>query len=93
MDIINELFCILRNFFYWIIENLLWLLDVIIIFVLGILPNSPFNFQQLEWGIFGNIVGYFIPVATILSHFVTILSVITIYYGVRYLLRFVKLVQ
>lgn len=89
-DLINWLWCILKSFFYWIIETLLEFLDIIMYFVLQILPDSPFQFEPIQWGNVGNSIGYFIPVSSILSHFITILSAITIYYGVRYLLRLIK---
>ena len=93
LDILGWIWCLLKSFFYWIIENLLTILDYILNMVLLILPNSPFNFEPLQWGTIGKSVGYFIPVATILNHFITILTAIAIYYSVRYLLRLIKAIQ
>lgn len=93
MDLIYWIWCILRNFFAWIVENLFSLIDIIASFVLEFLPDSPFKFEPIEWGAFGNIIGFFIPVATILLHFTAILTSITIYYGVRYLLRLIKQIE
>src|SRR5690625_3821514 len=91
--ILNWIWCIIKSAFYWIIENLLTILDYIAQFVLLILPDSPFQFEPIEWGIFGNIIGFFIPVATIIQHFILILTAIGFYYAVRYLLRIIKQVN
>lgn len=90
MDILSWLWCLIKTSFYWIIENLLTILDYIAQFVLFILPNTPFDFEPVEWGPFGDIVGFFIPVSKILNHFVSILVSIGLYYAVRYLLRIIR---
>lgn len=89
-DLVNWIWCILKSFFYFVVESLLEIMDIIMQFVLFILPDSPFQFERIEWGDVGHSIGYFIPVSSILSHFITILSAITTYYGVRYLLRIIK---
>ena len=89
-DIVGWLWCLLKNMYYFVINNLLTLLDLIAQFALFLLPNTPFKFEQVEWGIFGNVVGYYIPVAKILQHFIVILTAISIYYGIRYLLKMIK---
>src|SRR5690625_3226683 len=93
MDFLSWLWCILKSFFYFIIEKLLTILDIIAQFVLLILPDSPFDFKPVDLGDFGNIVGFFIPVSTLISHFLGILTAISFYYGVRYLLRLIRQVQ
>lgn len=90
IDLLLSIWCLLQQFFYWIVNNVLTILDYILQFVLVILPDTPFEFKQLEWGILGHSIGYFIPVATIISHFIGILTCISIYYGVRYLLRLIR---
>lgn len=92
-DLLNWLWCVIKSAFFWIIENLLNIIDIIAVFVLGILPDSPFQFEQIEWGPLGNSIGYFIPVQKILEHFIIILTAIAIYMGVRYLLRLIKQVE
>lgn len=93
MNWLNDLWCMIKSTFYWIIENLFTILDYIAQFVLLILPDSPFEFEQIEWGPIGNSIGYFIPIQSILTHFITILTAIAIYMGVRYLLRLIKQVE
>lgn len=92
-DLLNWLWCVIKSAFFWIIENLLNLIDIIAVFVLGVLPDSPFQFEPIEWGAVGNSIGYFIPVQQILTHFVSILTAIAIYMGVRYLLRLIRQVE
>lgn len=92
-DVILWIWCLLKSFFYWIIENIVTIFDIIAQFVLLILPDSPFTFEPVEWGMFGDILGFFIPVSTIIQHFLGILMAISIYYGVRYLLRLIRQVQ
>jgi len=93
MDFLDWIWCILKSFFYFIIENIAEIFDLIATFILMILPNTPFEFERINWGIFGDIIGFFIPVATLITHFLGILTAISIYYGVRYLLRLIKQVQ
>lgn len=92
-DILNWIWCIIKSAFYWILENLLTILDYIAQFVLMILPDSPFQFEPIEWGPLGNSIGYFIPVQKILEHFIIILTAIALYMGVRYLLRLIRQVE
>lgn len=62
-------------------------------FFVGLLPQTPFIFEPLEWGVFGNLIGTFIPVGTMATHFVLILTAIGLYYAVRWALRWLKMVR
>lgn len=92
-DLLNWLWCVIKSAFFWIIENLFELIDIIAVFILNVLPDSPFQFEPIEWGPIGNSIGYFIPIQSILTHFITILTAIAIYMGVRHLLRLIKQVE
>lgn len=73
-----------------------WLIDLLVMItetVFGLLPDSPFVFEKMSWGVAGQIIGYFIPVPTIIMHFTGLLSAILIYYAVRQILRLVKAIQ
>lgn len=73
-----------------------WLIDLIVaiaLFVIDLLPNTPFEFTPLEWGSFGKMVGLFIPVQSMVTHFAVILSAVGLYYAVRWLLRIIKMVR
>jgi hypothetical protein len=89
-----SLICSMKSFFNWMIENLFTILDLILSSLLAILPTSPFDFsKKLEWGEFGQLVGYFFPIADMLTSFSLILVTITLYYGIRHLLRIVRAVK
>jgi hypothetical protein len=83
----------LLNFFKNIINALIDGLVAAITFVFNLLPDTPFNFPKIEWGNFGKLIGAFIPVADIATHFVLILSAFGLYYAVRWILRVIRMVQ
>jgi len=73
----------------WCIDSLVMITEG----VFGILPDSPFKFEKMEWGVGGQIIGYFIPVPTIILHFTGLLTAILAFYAIRQLLRLVKAIQ
>lgn len=73
-----------------------WLIDLLVGIsetVFGLLPDSPFTFEKMSWGVGGQVIGYFIPVPTMISHFTALLSAILIYYAIRQILRLIKMIQ
>lgn len=90
---IQGLLCILQKFFYWCIETLLDILGFIVDILVFLLPTTPFVFERIEWGEFGLMIGYFFPISKMFQHFTAILLVIATYYGVRYLLRMIKMIK
>lgn len=90
---VDDLMCILKRFFNWLVDTLFDILDFLIGWLIKLLPESPFQFNQIEWGPFGQLIGTFIPVASILTHFTLILLAISLYYGIRHLIRLVKMVS
>lgn len=73
-----------------------WLIDLlylIAVTALAILPESPFQFDDLSWGPFGQFIGYVFPVSTLFLHMATIITAITIYYSTRWLLRLIKTIR
>lgn len=89
----DDFLCALKNFANWIIDSIGWLLEFLIGWLIAMLPATPFDFTSVEWGPFGQLIGYFIPVADMFTHFTLILSAIAVYYVVRHLLRLVKMVK
>lgn len=76
---------LLMNFLVnWWLEILIWVLEL--------LPDADFAADPIEWGDFGNSVGYFIPVAKMASHFVLILGALVLYFAVQHVLRLVKMI-
>lgn len=62
-------------------------------FCVGLLPETPFKFEAIQWGVFGNAVGTFIPVGKMATHLTLILSAVGLYYAARWLLRLIKMIQ
>lgn len=72
------------------------LIDIIVVIANGallLLPDTPFEFEPLEWGAMGDAIGYVFPIADMVTSFALITSAIVIYYAVRGLLRLIKQVQ
>lgn len=90
---LDSLLCALKKFFYWALNELTDLLNFLIGPLLNLLPNTPFEFEPVQWGEFGNAIGYFIPIDKMLTHFTLLLMAIVVYYAISHLLRFVKMVK
>lgn len=88
-----DFLCALKAFANWLIDGLGWILNFLLGWLLALLPNTPFQFDKVEWGPFGQLVGYFIPVADMLTHLTLILMAVGVYYVLRHLLRLVRMVQ
>lgn len=89
----DMLFCLLikiANFFMAIFFS--WWIDLLI-FILSFLPPSPIQFQPIEWGTFGNLIGYYIPVEAMTKHFAAILTALTVWYAVQHILRILRMVR
>lgn len=90
---LDGLICLLIKFCNILFAVLFsWWIDLLI-FMLTFLPASPFKFEPIEWGEFGNAVGYFIPVERMASHFVAILTAVTIWYMIQHVLRILRMVR
>lgn len=75
------------------INFLIDLIVEIITFILDLLPATPFDFEPLEWGAWGDSVGTFIPIGAMATHFTIILSACFAYYIVRWALRLIRMIQ
>lgn len=72
------------------------LIDVIVSifgFLFSMLPDTPFQFSPLDWGVFGQVIGLIFPIGDMATHFVLILSAFATYYSVRWLLRLIRQIQ
>lgn len=58
-----------------------------------LLPETPFQFESVSWGPFGDAIGLVFPVVDMGIHMTVILSAFLIYYAIRWLLRLIKQVQ
>lgn len=87
------LFCLvikILNFIFAVVFS--WWIDLLI-FMLSFLPSSPIQFEPIKWGTFGNLVGYFIPVQTMIEHFAGILAALTVWYAIQHILRILRMVR
>lgn len=72
-------------FFNWWVDLLTW--------VLGILPDADFSADPIEWGSFGNTIGYFIPIDTMLKHFTLIMGAYVVFLSVRHVLKMIRFIR
>lgn len=92
-DFFNLSWCLLRAFLNLILDVLSDVWYYTIGLALRLLPDSPFNPEPLNWGNFGNSIGYFIPVQQMAMHLTAILAAVLIYYVVRHLLRLAQMIR
>lgn len=93
MGIFDMIWCALVKFVNMLSENVLQHVINAIAWVIGLLPSLPFAFPEVPWGDFGKSVGYFIPIGTIIQHFVMMLALVVIWYGVEYVMRWIKMIK
>ena len=82
IKLINMLF---NQTFEWIIDIMVW--------VLQLLPETPFVFETIKWGAFGMGVGYFIPIQTMLVHLSYILGALIFWYAIQHIVRVLKIIR
>lgn len=90
---LDGLICLLikfTNMFFAVIFS--WWIDLLIL-MLNLLPTSPFKFEPIEWGAFGNFVGYFLPVEKMATHFAAILMAVAVWYSIQHVLRILRMVR
>lgn len=88
----DQFYCALIKFANFIIGMMFnWWVDMLI-WVIGLLPDADFSADPIEWGVFGNSIGYFIPVSSMASHFAMILSALVLFYGIQHILRLIRLI-
>lgn len=90
---IDQLLCILIKFINLLTNGLLgWFADMLI-WILELLPVSPFQFESLKWGNFGMAVGYFIPIEKMLLHLARILMAVGAWYTIQHIIRFLRIIR
>ena len=93
MDIFDALWCAFVKLINFLVE---YLLDVIIsgiAWAVALLPTIPILADPIDWGPFGDAVGYFLPVADMITHFTLMLMLIVLWYGVQHVLRIVRAIK
>lgn len=76
-----------------ILNGIIEVLYLIASGIAALLPDSPFHFDQLDLGPFGQIIGLVFPVGDMVTHMTLILSAFAMYYVVRWLLRLIRQIQ
>ena len=76
-----------------ILNGLIDVLVAILNFFLALLPDTPFDFEPLNWGKFGQAIGAFFPLSSMVTHMATILTAFSLYYVVRWALRIIRQVR
>ena len=61
--------------------------------LIGLLPDTPFQFTPVNWGPFADAIGLVFPLGDIATHFTLILSAFLVYYSVRWGLRLIRQIQ
>lgn len=90
---LDGLLCLLIKFLNIVFAVVFhWWIDALIFF-LTFLPSSPIKFEPIQWGEFGSLIGYFIPVQKMASHFVAILFAVTMWYAIQHILRILRMVR
>lgn len=93
MGVLNAIWCALIKVinavfdavFQNVIDALAWIIDL--------LPSLPIGNQPLDWGVFGDAVGYFIPLGTMAQHFVLMLALMLVWYSIEYIMRWIKMIK
>lgn len=93
MEIFEAFWCALVKFFNFIIENVFDLIISSIAWVVALLPSVPFEPEPLDWGEFGNSIGYFLPISDAIVHFSLMLILMIIWLGVQHILRVSKMIR
>lgn len=76
-----------------ILNSLIDLLVAMFEGVYSLLPDSPFQFSPLDWGVFADAIGLVFPVSQMATHLTLILSAFLSYYAVRWILRLIRQIQ
>lgn len=76
-----------------IVNGLISIIYLIVGAILGLLPDTPFDFGQLSWGSFGDLIGLIFPVQSMFDHMTVILTAFLLYYVIRWLLRIIRQIQ
>lgn len=94
MAVFNAIKCALIEFVNLLIDHVLNNVLGAIAFVIALLPSVDFfgDSQQIS-GDFGKYLGYFIPVGTLMAHFVGMLGLLVIWYSYEYVMRWIKMIK
>ena len=93
MGIFHAVWCAIVKVINALTDTVLDTIIEVIASIIMILPSIPIFFQPVEWGPFGNLVGYFIPISEMLAHFTLMLTLVAVWYTVQHILRLVRMIK
>lgn len=93
MGIFDAVKCALIEFCNLLIEHILNNVLAIIAGLINLLPSLPIKNEPLDWGPFGGAVGYFLPIGTMVQHFVLMLTLVLVWYAYEYVMRWIKMIK
>lgn len=76
-----------------ILNFLIDLIVTIIVFILNLLPQSPFKNLTYDFGSVGGVLAFILPIGDVIRDFLVLLGAILLWYGLRYLLRLIRMVD
>lgn len=93
MSIFDSILCALIKFVNMIVDYILDSILFALGWLLGLLPSLPVKIEPVEWGFFGQSVGYFLPVNTMMLHFTLMLGLMVLWYSVQHIMRLIKMIK
>lgn len=93
MEIFDALWCALVKLINFLVEYVFDVIISAIAWAIALLPTIPILAEPIDWGPFGDAVGYFLPVADMITHFSMMLILIIAWYGVQHILRIVRAIK
>lgn len=76
-----------------IINSLIGSIGAILSAIISLLPSSPFTFNFTAVSPYMKIITWIIPVTSILSLLAIYLPAVIVYYGLRVLMRYIRMVE
>lgn len=93
MSVLDAVVCAIIKIINMLIDHGLETITDVLGWLIALLPSIPWEFKPLKWGAFGDLIGYFIPIADMLTHFTLMLILVTVWYGLQHILRIVRMVK
>lgn len=93
MAVFDAIKCALIEVANALIDHVLNNILSMIAAIIGILPKMPIPIDPLNWGNFGSSLSYFIPISTMIQHFVLMLGLMVLWYSYEYIMRLIKMIK
>lgn len=90
---LDQVWCIFVKIFNVVFNQTFeWIIDIMI-WVLQLLPPTPFVFEPIKWGVIGQSIGYYVPIEKMLLHLSYILSALLVWYAVQHIVRALRIIR